>query len=291
VSLAEINRDNVPVLISSEARLLDGKKDRDLRTAAELLSKGEVIVAPICGVMGFVCDATQRDGSDFIYELKGRDRSQQLITAGSTITRQRLIAFHKLHPSWEGFDFSSIYDLPAFIIFPAADGLPKDFVRPDPEDNQTDTVAVWWANYYSITRRLESFLQQIKPDAIIGGSSCNRSRQESIVHSDHAFNEFGRGEMRVAAIVYDRDFDEARGLLQGSHGMLKISGDKIKSYRAGCVHMDSFKSLLRERLIIPDDFRNSPDAVLMDYARVRRNKHYLKEQPHLWHRLFSLAPH
>ncbi len=276
--LTERKSYEIPLPVKSEAMLLDVKNPHDLRVAARLMAEGEAIIMPICGVMGFVCDATQDRGCDQIFDLKDRDRKQQLITAGSQLTRSRLIDYHKLNSSWEGFDFAGIYDIPTFVIFPAQAGLPRIFIKPDLEDQQTDTVAVWWANYYSGIKRLESFLQEIRPDAFIGGSSCNRSHHESITKSDQAFREFGRGNDRVAAIVVDSAYDRGEGLINGSHTMLHVSGDKIKPFRPGSVHTDSFRTILGERLEVPADFEDLPSAALLDVAQIRKNRHYLRPE-------------
>lgn len=268
---------NFPPFLRREAKRLDSRCDKDLKTAAKLIVQGEAIIVPICGVMGLVGDATQYSGIDQIYELKDRNRSQQLITAAGAATRSRLIDFSRLHCNWQGFDFGRVYDLPTFVIFPSVKGLSKDMVRPDPDDETIDTIAIWWANYYQSVHRLERFMQGFRPESFIVGSSCNRSKQESIVNSRDAFEAFGRGRERVAAIVYDKDFDEGRGLVRGSHLMLRISGGIMKPHRAGSVHTDSFKPILGDRLCVPGNFQNVGNAMLLDHLSIRQAEHYLKD--------------
>ncbi len=257
--------------VKTKAQVLDGHDYYDLKRAAKFLAEGEAIVMPICGVMGFVCDATSNKGVDQIYELKGRDRSQQLITAGSTPTRKQLVAWEKFHPKWHGFDFSLVYDLPIFVIFPAKEHLPEYFVRPDQDG--VPTVAVWWANHYSPTINLERLLQGAKRDSFIGGSSCNRSKEESITVSHQAIREFGDG---VAAIVCDSRFDRGDGLITGSHTMLRLEGDRIRPLRGGSVHVDSFKQSFGDRLEIPEGFQNPPNAALLDLKEIQQQRHYFK---------------
>lgn len=266
-----------PPFIRREAKCLDARCNKDLKIAARLIVQGEAIIVPICGVMGIVGDATQRSGVDQIYEIKDRSRTQQLITAGSAVTRSRLIDSSKLHRNWQGFDFNRVYDLPTFVIFPSVKGLSKDMVRSDPEDESIDTIAIWWANYYQPVHSLERFMQDLKPESFIVGSSCNRSKQDSITDSRDAFEVFGKGRQRVAAIVYDKDFDEGRGLVKGSHLMLRISGGVMTPHRAGSVHTDSFKPILGDRLYVPGNFQNVGNAMLLDHLSIRQAGHYLKD--------------
>ena len=270
----EVREVGFPAHIKNQALLLDGHDYDDLRQAAKLVVQGEVIVASICGVMGFVCDGTQK-GAERIFELKDRDRTKQLITAGSRETRRNLIDFSKL-PGWRETDFDLLYDIPTFVIFPAIDGLPVDCTRPDIDDQTTNTVAIWWANHYRPITGLEKLMLEIRPEAFIEGSSCNRSDEESITDSMTAFDVFGKGSERVAAIVFDRDFDYGKGLIHGSHTMLRVAGDKIIPLRSGSVHTDSFKSVLGERLDIPVSFENQEGAVLVDAANRRNAGHYLR---------------
>lgn len=278
MATAEVRKKGFPVFIKQEAKLLDANNSRDLNEAAHFLANGEVVIFPICGVMGLICDASQERGPNRIYELKDRDRQQQLITAGSASTRDRLlIDYNKLDPDWKDFDFSSVYDLPVFLIFPSQEGLSRDFVRPDVDG--TDAVAIWWANRYNSINELELRLQQLRPESYIGGTSCNRTKQESLTTSGQAFGQFGKGSERVAAVVYYRPFDQGRCLIDGSHTMMRVRGKKIVPVRSGSTHTDSFKTLLGEKLEVPEDFQNLPTAAILDIDQIRQTGHYLKPVP------------
>lgn len=268
-----------PAILKREARLIDSRDTKKLKEVAKLITEGESVIVPIAGVMGFVCDGNQQSGIDQIYYLKDRSHLQPLVTAASSETRKRLIEGSKLHPYWHHFNINRIYDFPAFIIFPAKEGLPKETIMADSYNPEVDTVAIWWANYYHPTKRLEAFIQELKPEAFIVGSSCNKSKHESIENSEQAMNEFGRGEDRVAAIVYDRSFDKGRGIIRGSHTMLRVVDDKIVPHRVGSMHIDSFKQILGERLEVSEEFYQKQglvDSATLDLRIVRKNRHYLK---------------
>lgn len=269
-----------PAYIRREAKLVDSSDVEGLKEAAKLVSQGEVVISPVAGVMGFVCDATQQSGIEQIYDLKDREHTKPLIAAGSYNTRQALIDKERLALNWRDFDFGQVYDIPVFVIFPARSGLPKEIVMPDPEDPSRETVAIWWANYYAPTRGLEYFMQYFRPEAFIGGSSCNKSEKDSITTSNAAFREFGRGSERVPMIIYDRNYDAGQGMLNGSHTMLRVSYNKIALHRPGSVHTDSFKGILKDRFLEPSPVQNElqkiNEAVILNTQEIRGNRDYYR---------------
>lgn len=246
-----------------------------IEQVAEMVADGEVVIFPICGVMGFVFDGTNAQAIERVFELKGRPRSQTLITAGSQRTIRRLVDLKQLASTWTITDVTAIYDLPVVLILPAG-SIPSDFTSPAPDVPAMPTVAVWWANYYPPIANLEQSLQRLRPRAFLGGTSCNISGKPSITSGQDAFAHFGRDHL-IPAIVKDPDFEQGRGLLTGSHTMLRIQGEDVVAHRAGSIHADSFQPMLKGHFIIPEHFRNVPGAAILDVAIIRRNRHYLRQ--------------
>jgi len=117
-----------------------------------MLAEGAVLIVPICGVMGFICDGTNDQAIHRIYELKNRNRAQTLITAASLGTLRRITDLGRLPPTWSLEVIASIYDLPVLVIFPAANDLPTDVIIRDPnEPNEPNiqTIAVWVGKFLS----------------------------------------------------------------------------------------------------------------------------------------------
>jgi tRNA A37 threonylcarbamoyladenosine synthetase subunit TsaC/SUA5/YrdC len=239
-----------------------------------MVAGGGVLIVPICGVIGFVCDGRQPKAIEKIFELKGRDRAQTLITAGGPETRERLADLDKLSPVWTRQSITTIYDLPVLVVFRAA-SAPAELVRPDLDRPEIGTVAVWWANFYTPIATLEECLHQIKPDAFLAGTSCNMSGRPSITRTPEAAEVFGRHPL-LSAVLRDADFDEGRGLLSGSHTMLRIVGDHIVPLRAGSVHTDSLKAMLGDSLRVPQGFANLASSTIVDVSAIRTNRHYLR---------------
>ena len=256
------------------SEVLDCHSPSHIGRVAEMLADGEVVIFPVCGVVGFMCDGTNPEAIERVFRLKGRERTQALITAGSAATRERLVDLSRLSPTWTLDAIATIYDVPVFIIFPAAN-VPSNLIRPDPDQPEVPTVAIWWANFYPPMANLEHALQTLRPNAFLAGTSCNISGKPSTISSQDAFETFGRDRL-VPVIVNDADFDEGRGLLRDSHTMVRIVGDCVVPYRAGSVHTDSLKALFNGQLSVPQGFTNLTSAAIVDVSAIRRNQHYLK---------------
>ncbi|MCL4367318.1 Sua5/YciO/YrdC/YwlC family protein [Patescibacteria group bacterium] len=271
-----------PLLWFSRNRdfFLNPYKLNDIHKAAGFLAEGEVIAIRLAGAWGLVADGTCANAIDKIFELKRRDRNTPLIIGGSFQTRVRLVDHERL-PKWYQLADIAKYDLPHFLEFPVKD-IPDGVGRYTDEKGRT--AAIYWANYDQPVISLEGTLLNENLDSFLVGSSANIHGEPSARTVEDVDRFFGRPRQGVSCIIAGSN-DELPWY--GSQIILHFEGEEKvepEKNRKGSITLASYSKVYnadQERLVIPEDWQESPTAVFADVDEIRKNRSYYRDRKSL----------
>lgn len=267
----------MPYYFSRIGEIMLGFENLDnIQRAADDLAKGLVIIANMCGAIGFVIDGTNQNAIDRVLEIKGRSKEESpLVIGGSLATRLRLIDEGRIAEVCQVTD-GSVYDLPHFFEYPVkADLVPDGIGKTHPRFGRVGVL--FWANYYLPILTLESALQARNRQGFLAGSSANLHDQPPVRNSKEAYDSFGNGEHSVARILVDSRFESEKPF-SGSHAMLGVDeNDGITPYRGGSITLRSYQSTY-PGLKIPAGWQDPADSVYVDVNEVRIAAAYLRSR-------------
>lgn len=256
--------------------MLDFNNLDNIQRAADDLAKGSVIIANMCGAIGFVIDGTNENAIDRVLEIKGRTKEEgPLVIGGSLATRLRLVDAGRVAEVCQVND-ASVYDLPHFFEYPVkADLVPYGIGKTHPRFGRVGVL--FWANYYLPISTLETALQSRNRAGFLSGSSANFRGLPPVKNSKEAHNQFGHGPNSVSRIVVDAGFESEKPFL-GSHVILKVDENgKISPDRGGSITLRSYLPIYPS-LRIPEGWQDPQDSVDVDVNKVRIVASYLRSK-------------
>lgn len=194
--------------------------DKNIRIAADLINKGEVIAMPTETVYGLAADATNPDAIRRIFMIKGRPQDNPLIVHISNISMMESltanvprIAYELAEEFWPG---------PLTIV------LPKSNLVPHEISAGLDTVAIRMPSH-------DTALKLIDESGVpIAAPSANKSGSPSPTTANHVYDDLN-GQIPIIL-----DGGSCKIGLEST--VVKIDNDEIIILRPGIVTIEDIKA-------------------------------------------------
>ncbi len=108
--------------------MIENQTISETQQAAQVLTRGGIILYPTDTIWGIGCDALNESATDRIFDLKQRPRHKPLILLVSSITMLKRYV-HQVHPRLE--TLLSFHRRPLTVIYPDPNRLPDFAKGPD----------------------------------------------------------------------------------------------------------------------------------------------------------------